>query len=66
MRSIFFRLATAVPFLILPAYSQIAVTVSPSTVSLHAGTFYQFSVAVTGTTTTSVAWTVALPAGATG
>ena len=47
----------------LSAYAQTTVTVSPTAVSLHLGTFYQFSARVTGTTPTSVAWSIALPAG---
>ena len=34
--------------------------------SVHLGTFFQFSDKVTGVTPTTVGWTVALPAGATG
>ena len=48
-----------------PANAQ-TVTVSPTAVSVHLGTFYQFSAKVTGTTPTTVGWTVALPADATG
>ena len=48
-----------------PAYAQ-TVTVSPTDVSVHLGTFYQFSAKVTGTTPTTVGWTIALPDGATG
>src|ERR1700690_3416839 len=51
--------------LFLPAYAQ-TVTVSATAVSVHLGTFYQFSSKVTGVTPTTVGWTVALPAGATG
>jgi uncharacterized protein (DUF1800 family) len=49
----------------VPAYSQ-TVTVSPTTVSVHLGTFYQFAAKVTGVTPTTAGWTVALPDGATG
>ena len=42
------------------------VTISPGTAAVHLGTFFQFSAKVTGNTNTNVAWTVALPAGATG
>src|SRR6266853_7049642 len=52
--------------LLTPAYGQITVTVSPSPASVHVGTFQQFTARVTGTTTTGVTWTIALPAGATG
>ena len=48
-----------------PAYAQ-TVTVSTTAVSVHVGTFYQFSAKVTGATPTTVGWTVALPDGATG
>src|ERR1700681_4450452 len=47
---------------LLPAYAQ-TVTVSPAAVSVHLGTFYQFAAKVTGTSPTTVGWTVALPAG---
>src|SRR5579862_5240515 len=50
----------------IPAYAQVTVTVSPSPAFVHAGTFLQFSAKVTGTTSTGVTWSVALPAGATG
>lgn len=66
MRHSIFRLAFAGLGLLLPAYAQITVTVSPSPASVHVGTFQQFAVKVTGTVTTGVTWTVALPAGATG
>ena len=55
--------------LFLPVHAQtpaIAVTVAPTKVSVHLGTFYQFAARVTGSTTTTVGWTVALPEGATG
>ena len=48
-----------------PAYAQ-TVTVTPTAVSVHLGTYYQFSARVTGTSPTTVGWTVALPDGATG
>src|SRR5579863_6929054 len=48
-----------------PAYAQ-TVTVTPTAVSVHLGTFFQFADKVTGTSPTTVGWTVALPAGATG
>ncbi len=51
--------------MLVPAYAQ-TVTVSPTAVSVHLGTFYQFAAKVTGTSPTTVGWTVALPAGATG
>ncbi len=50
---------------ILPASAQ-TVTVSPTAVSVHLGTFYQFAAKVTGISPTTVGWTVALPYGATG
>src|ERR1022692_824017 len=52
-----------------PAYAQTVtptVTVAPTAVSVNLGTFYQFSAKVTGTTPTTVGWTLALPAGGTG
>src|SRR5437868_6516271 len=49
----------------LSAYAQ-TVSVSPPAASVHVGTFYQFAAKVTGTTPTTVGWTIALPAGATG
>ena len=48
--------------ILAPAYAQ-TVTVSPTAVSVHLGTFYQFSAKVTGISPTTVGWTVALPAG---
>ena len=51
--------------ILAPAYAQ-TVTVSPAAVSVHLGTFYQFAAKVTGTSPTTVGWTVALPDGATG
>jgi uncharacterized protein (DUF1800 family) len=48
-----------------PAYAQ-TITVSPTAVSVHLGTFYQFAAKVTGITPNTVGWTIALPAGATG
>jgi uncharacterized protein (DUF1800 family) len=65
MRKSALRLALAGSFLFLPAYAQ-TITVSPTDVSVHLGTFLQFSGKVTGITPTTVGWTVALPAGATG
>lgn len=52
--------------LLAPAYAQVTVTVSPSPASLHLGTFQQFTARVTGTTPTTVTWTIVLPTGATG
>jgi len=51
--------------IVLPASAQ-TVTVSPSTAYVHQGTFYQFAAKITGTTPTTVGWTVRLPDGATG
>src|ERR1700686_4805926 len=51
--------------MLAPAYSQ-TVTVAPTALSVHLGTFYQFSARITGTGRTTVGWTVALPVGATG
>ena len=48
-----------------PAYAQ-TVTVSPTAVSVHLGTYFQFAAKVTGTSPTTVGWTIALPDGATG
>jgi uncharacterized protein (DUF1800 family) len=48
-----------------PAYAQ-TVTVAPTAVSVHLGTYFQFADKVTGTSPTTVGWTVALPDGATG
>jgi hypothetical protein len=42
------------------------VTVSPTALPVHLGTFYQFAVKVIGVTNTAVGWSVALPPGATG
>jgi len=51
--------------ILLPTYAQ-TVTVSPTTAYVHLGTFYQFAAKVTGTTPTTVGWTVKLPDGAKG
>ncbi len=51
--------------LMAPVYAQ-TVTVSPTAESVHLGTFFQFAAKVTGTTPTTVGWTIALPDGATG
>jgi hypothetical protein len=67
MRKSVIRLVLAGASLFLPAYAQTtAVTVSPATVSVHLGTFYQFAARVTGVTPTTVTWSVALPGGGTG
>jgi hypothetical protein len=52
--------------LFLPLYAQTTVTVSPTAVAVHLGTYYQFAARVTGVSPTTVGWTVALPDGATG
>lgn len=65
MRKSVMGLAVAGSLLFLPAFAQ-TVTVSPTAVAVHLGTYYQFSDKVSGTATTTVGWTVALPAGATG
>ena len=49
----------------LPADAQ-TITVTPTVASVHLGTFHQFAAKVTGTTPTTVGWTIALPDGATG
>src|SRR5512143_3136076 len=51
--------------MLAPTYAQ-TVTVSPTAASVHLGTFYQFSARVTGASPTTVTWSIALPAGATG
>ena len=51
---------------IVSVSAQASVTVSPTAVSVHLGTFLQFADKVTGVTPATVGWTVALPAGATG
>jgi uncharacterized protein (DUF1800 family) len=66
MRKSVMRLALAGSILFLPAYAQTMVTVAPTTVSVHLGTFFQFADKVTGYATTTAGWTVALPAGGTG
>src|SRR5260370_30320244 len=60
------RLALAGVLMLAPVYAQTVVTISPTAASVHLGTYYQFSGKVTGATSTAVAWSVALPAGATG
>ncbi len=66
MRSVILRGILAGACLWVPAQAQVTVTVSPDPVSVHAGTFEQFSAKVSGSTNTGVSWTAALPAGATG
>jgi len=51
---------------ITPAFAQTVVTITPAAAEVHLGTFQQFSAKVTGATSTSVTWSVSLPAGATG
>jgi uncharacterized protein (DUF1800 family) len=48
----------------LPAYAQVAVTISPSPASVHVGTFLQFAAKVSGTSTTGVAWSITPATGA--
>ena len=48
----------------LPAYAQVAITVSPSPASVHVGTFLQFAARVSGTSTTGVAWSITPATGA--
>jgi len=48
------------------AQAQTTITVTPTTAQVHLGTYYQFTAHVTGATPSTVGWTVALPAGATG
>ena len=65
MRGSAIRVIIASLGIFAPAYAQ-TVTVTPTAVSVHLGTFFQFSARVTGTSPTTVGWTIALPAGATG
>ncbi len=65
MRGNAFRVIFAGLCVFAPVYAQ-TVTVTPTAVSVHLGTFFQFSDKVTGVTPTTAGWTVALPAGATG
>src|SRR6185437_946810 len=60
-----FKFAAVVAMTAVSAWAQ-TVTVAPTAVPVHLGTFYQFAVKVTGVTNTAVAWSVALPPGATG
>ncbi len=48
------------------AHAAGTITITPITASVHLGTYYPFADKVTGVTPTTVGWTVALPAGATG
>src|SRR5580704_14317625 len=48
------------------ARAQTTITISPTTAQVHLGTYFQFAARVTGVTNTTVGWTVALQAGATG
>ena len=65
MRGITIGVILAGLSMLAPANAQ-TVTVSPTAASVHLGTFYQFSAKVSEITPTTVGWTVALPAGATG
>jgi len=65
MRGIAIRVIFAGLCVFAPLYAQ-TITVTPTAVSVHLGTFFQFSDKVTGVTPTTAGWTVALPAGATG
>src|SRR5262249_47043535 len=60
------RLALASLLMAAPLCAQTTVTISPTAVAVHLGTFFQFTAKVSGNTNTTVGWTVALPAGATG
>lgn len=60
MRNTIVCLAVLGSALCIPAKAQIQVVVSPSRANLNLGTFLQLSVKVTGTTNTSVAWSVTL------
>jgi len=62
MRKSVMRLALAGSMLFLPAFAQ-TVTVSPTAVSVHLGTFFQFTDKVTGAASTTAGWTVALASG---
>jgi uncharacterized protein (DUF1800 family) len=59
------RYAAVAAMTAVSAWAQV-VTVSPTAVPVHLGTFYQFSVKVTGVTNTAVGWSIAVPSGATG
>jgi len=48
------------------ASAQTTITIAPTTAQVHLGTYFQFAAHVTGPANTTVGWTVALPAGATG
>lgn len=50
----------------LQAQTTPKVTIAPLAANVYIGTYYRFTAAVTGITPTTVAWSVALPAGATG
>src|SRR5271165_6467671 len=59
-------LVVAVVCAVGTASAQTTVTISPTSAAVHLGTYFQFSDHVTGNSNTTVGWTVALPAGATG
>src|SRR5689334_13597756 len=60
MRNTIFSLVVLGTTLWLPADGQVTVAVTPSQADVHLGTFLQFAAKVSGTSNTSVAWTVAL------
>jgi len=49
-----------------PLQAQGSITITPAAIGVHIGTYYRFGDTVTGITPTTVGWSVALPAGATG
>ena len=60
MRKTGFRLLAAVALLVGHAYAQTTVTITPTTVGVHIGTYWQFSARASSG---GVTWSVALPAG---
>ncbi len=60
------RLALLAAAAFASAQAQGTITITPTTANVHLSTYLNFSDHVTGITPTTVAWTIALPAGATG
>src|SRR5258708_39347961 len=60
------RMALLAAASLATAYAQATVTISPTAVSVHLGTYFQFSDKITGVSPTTAGGTVALAVGATG
>ena len=66
IRAVRLALFAALGLVSAQAQTTPSVTIAPIAANVYIGTYYRFTAAVTGITPTTVAWSVALPAGATG